>query len=98
LRARQVEDDFLGLVVEFLFFLLDDAVGMQELVGDVSENGGASGRDAAFGRLDEEVGKEFAEVFRGGEMSEAGEEVRREVGGVTGGRREDGGGVQTEMA
>ncbi len=77
---------------------MDDAVGMQELVGDVSENGGAPGRHAALGRLDEEVGKEIAEVFRGGEMGMAGEEVLGEVGGVIGGRREDGGDLQAEMA
>jgi hypothetical protein len=95
LGAREVEDDFLGLVVQFLFFLLDDAVGMQELVGDVGENGGAAGRDAAFGGMDEEAGKKFAQVFRGGEMLVAGEEVLREVVRVTGGRRE---GVQGRMA
>ncbi len=98
LGARQVEDDWLGLVVQFLFFLLDDAVGMQELVGDVSENGGAAGRHAAFGCLDEEARKEIAQVFRGGEMGVAGEEVRGEVCGVIGKRGEDGGDFQTEMA
>jgi hypothetical protein len=91
LRAREIEEDWLGLVVQFLFFLLDDTVGMKELVGDVSENGGAAGPDAAFGRLDEEAGKEIAQVFRGGEMGVAGEEVFRKVGEVIGGYREGGG-------
>jgi hypothetical protein len=81
--AWEVEDDWL-LVVQFLFFLLDDAVGMQELVGDVSKNGSAPGGHAAFGGLDEEAGKEFAQVFRGGEMGMAGEEVLGEVVEIAG--------------
>ncbi len=79
--AREVEDDFLGLVVQFL---LDDAVGMQELVGDVGKNGGAAGGHAALGGLDEEAGKEVAQIFRGGEMGVAGEEVFGEVVEIAG--------------
>ncbi|SRR5712692_10116315 len=88
LGAREIEDDWLGLVVQFLFFLLDDAVGMEELVGDVGENRGAPGRHTALGGLDEEAGKEFAQVFGGAEMGQAAEEVLGEVGKVAGGRRE----------
>ena len=44
---------------------------MQELVGDVGENRGAAGRNAALGDLNEEAGEEFAEVFGGGELREA---------------------------
>ena len=69
---------------------------MQELVGDVGKDRGATGRDAAFGHQDEETGKEFAEVFGGGEVSVAGEEVLGEVGGVAGGKRE-GKGLQMEV-
>jgi hypothetical protein len=76
--ARKVEDDLL-LVVRFPFFLLDDAVRMQELVGDVGKNRGAARRDAAFGGLDEEAGKEFAEVFGRAEVREAAEEFRGKV-------------------
>jgi len=97
LGARQIEDDWLLLVVQFLFFLLDDAVGMQELVGDVSENRGAAGGHAALGGLDEEGGKEFAQVFGRAEMGEAGEEVLGEVGEVTGVLR-GGGDEGKEMA
>ncbi len=96
--ARQIEDDGLGIVVQFLFFLLHDAVGMKELVGDVSENGGAAGRNAAFGRLDEEAREEFAQVFRRGEFGEVAEEVAGEVGGVIGIGGEGGGDFQAEMA
>ncbi len=85
LGARQIHDDFLRLVVRFF---LDGAVGMQELVGDVSENGGAMRSDATLGDLDKETGEELADVVAGGEFGKLGEEVRREVGGVTGGRRE----------
>jgi hypothetical protein len=85
LRARQIHDDLLRLVVRFF---LDGAVGMQELVGDVGENGGAARPDAAFGHLDEEAREELADVGAGGEIGEFGEEVGGEVGGVTWGRRE----------
>ena len=68
-------------------------MGMRELVGNVSKNGGAAGEHAAFGGLDEGAGKEFAQVLRGGEMAVAGEEVLREVGEVTEGLR--GGGASS---
>ena len=70
-------------------------MGMQELVRDVGENGGAARGDAALGHQDEEAGEEFAEVLGGGEMRVGREEVCGEVGGVTGGRRE--GSLQMEM-
>src|SRR6266852_4544755 len=60
--ARQIHDDFLGLVVRFF---LDGAVGVQELVGDVSEDGGAARPDAALGDLNEETGEELADVGAG---------------------------------
>jgi len=94
--AREVEDDGLGLGVQF-FFLQHNAVGMQELVGDVGKDRGATGRDAAFGHQDEETGKEFAEVFGGGELGMTGEEVFREVGGIIGEGREDGRDLLAEM-
>jgi hypothetical protein len=61
--AREIEDDLLGLGVFLVQFLLDNAVGMQELARDVGENGGAAGRDAAFGGLDEQAREEFAQVL-----------------------------------
>src|SRR6266571_3421171 len=86
-RARQIEDDLLRLVVRFF---LDGAVRMQELVGDVSENGSAARPDAALGYLDEETGEELANVGAGGEFGKFGEQIGGKVDGVTGGRREGG--------
>jgi len=53
LRAGHVKDDFLGLVGDGIGFEGDAAVGVEELVGDVSEDGSAAGRDTAFGDEDE---------------------------------------------
>jgi hypothetical protein len=54
-------------------------VRVEELIGDVSENGGASRRDAASGNQSEEAGEELAEIDSGGELGEFGEEVGRKV-------------------
>jgi hypothetical protein len=61
---------------------------MQELVDDVSENGGAARGHAAFGHQGEEPSEIFAHIFGGGELELAVEEVFGEVGKVAGGRRE----------
>jgi hypothetical protein len=67
---------------------------VKELIGDVSENRGAPGRDAAFGHQDQKAGQEFAEVIGGGELRTVWEEVFREVAGVAaGGRRKSDSGV-----
>src|SRR5215510_2311823 len=65
-RAGKVEKD-LGLVFRFL---VDGAVGMKELVGEVAEHGGAAGGDAAFGDLDDETGEEFLDILAGREFVE----------------------------
>src|ERR1700682_4952438 len=52
---------------------------VKELIGDVSENGGASRRDAASGNQSEEAGEELAHIDSGGELGEFREEVGREV-------------------
>jgi hypothetical protein len=52
---------------------------VEELVGDVGQDGGAAGRDAAFGDEGEEAGEELADVRADGELGEFGEEVGREV-------------------
>ena len=83
--AREVVDD-LGLLAGGFFFGGD--VGVEELIADVGENGGAAGRDAAFGHEDEEAEEVFAKVLGGGEVSAVGEEILGEVGKVAGGRRE----------
>jgi len=77
--ARHVKDPFLGLVVGGLGFQDDGAVGMEELVGDVGEDGGAAGGDAAFGDESEETGEELADVGACGELGEFREEVGGEV-------------------
>ncbi len=52
---------------------------MKELIGDVSENGGASRRDAAFGDQSKETGEKLAEIDGGRELGELGEKVGGEV-------------------
>ena len=52
---------------------------MEELIGDVSENGSASRRDAAFGDQSEEAGEKLAEIDGRREFGELGEEVGGEV-------------------
>jgi hypothetical protein len=53
------------------------AVRVEELIRDVSENGGAPRRDAAFGDQGEEADEKLAEINRGRELGE----FREEVGG-----------------
>lgn len=81
LGAREVKDDLFGLVAGLLF---GDDVGMQELVADVHQNGGAARRDAALGHEDEEAEEVVAKVFGRGEVFAAGEEILGEVGRVIG--------------
>ena len=57
-------------------------MGMEELVGDVGEDGGAAGGDAAFGDEKEEAGEELVDVDGGVELGEFGYEVGGEVFGV----------------
>ena len=52
-------------------------MGVEELVGDVAEDGGAAGGDASFG--DEEAGEELADVIAGGEFGEFGKELGGEI-------------------
>ncbi len=52
-------------------------VRVEELIGDVSENGSASRRDAAFGDQSEEAGEKLAEIDGRREFGE----LREEVGG-----------------
>jgi hypothetical protein len=54
-------------------------VRVEELIGDVSENGGAPRRDAAFGNQSEEPAEKLAEIASGRELREVGEEVGGEV-------------------
>jgi len=52
---------------------------VEELIRDVSENGGASRRDAASGDQSEETGEKLTEIDSGRELREVGEEVGGEV-------------------
>src|SRR5216684_2992131 len=54
-------------------------VRVEELIGDVSENGGASRRDAALGDQSEEAGEKLAEIDSGGKFGELREEVGGEI-------------------
>jgi len=52
---------------------------VEELIRDVSENGGAARRDAAFGNQSEESAEKLAEIDSGRDLGEVGEEVGGEV-------------------
>src|SRR5467141_2468597 len=70
---------------------------VEELIGYVSENGGASRRDAASGNQSEEAGEELARIDSGGELGEFGEEVGRKVFRVVIQLQGSGGFGQAEM-
>src|SRR5713226_8137659 len=54
-------------------------VRVEELIGNVGENGSASRRDAAFGDQSEEAGEKLAEIDSRREFGELREEVRGEI-------------------
>jgi hypothetical protein len=68
--ARHIDDDALGLVVARVCFAGDSAVGVEELVGDVGEHGGAAWGDTAFGDESEKAGEELVNVDAGVEFGE----------------------------
>ncbi|SRR6266699_5933958 len=80
--ARHIVDDPDGLFVGGVGFEDDGAVGVEELVGDVGEDGGAARGDAAFDDEGEEAGEELADVGSGGEFGEFGEKVGGEIGEI----------------
>jgi hypothetical protein len=82
--------------VEYLSMMMA-RVRVEELIGDVSENGGASRRDAASGNQSEEAGEELAQIDSGGELGEFGEEVGRKVFRVVVQLQGSGGFGQAEM-
>jgi len=73
-RARKIQyDPGAGCVLGRLCFefLLDSREGAEELVGYVSEDGGAARGDAVLGEMDEERGKEVIDLrggFEGGRV------------------------------
>ncbi len=80
--ARHIEDELLGLVAGGIGFAGDGAVGVEELVGDVGEDGGAAGGDGALGDELEEPGEKLVDVDGGVELGKFGEEVGGEVEGI----------------
>ena len=75
----------------------DGAVGVEELVGDVGQDGGAAGGNAAFGNEGEKAGEKLADVYADGELGEFGEKVGGEVFRVTVRLLRGAGVAQTEM-
>ena len=63
-------------------FAVDDAVGVEELVGDVTQDRGAARGDAALGNKDQELGEELVDVNGGLKLGEFGEEFPGEVEGI----------------
>ena len=82
--ARDVADlDHGNLVLELEeVFAVDGAVGVKELVGDVTQDGGAAWRDTPFGNKDQELGEELVDVNGGLKLGEFGEEFPGEVEGI----------------
>ena len=61
--ARQEDYNPLRHSVEYLS-VMSAGARLQELISDVSENGGASRRDAALGDQSEKAGEKLAEIDR----------------------------------
>ena len=82
--ARDVADlDHGDLFLELeKVFAVDGAVGVEELVGDVTQDRGAARRDAPFGNKDQELGEELVDVNGGLKLGEFGEEFPGEVEGI----------------
>jgi len=81
-EAREIDDDLLGLVVLLAVLAAKGALGMEQLVRDVRQNGGAAGRDAAFGDEDQQPGEELLDVRGRLELRELGEEFGGKILGV----------------
>ncbi len=90
--------DYWDLLLELKkVFAVNGAVGVEELVGDVGQDGGAARGDPAFGDEGEEAGEEFVDVDAGIEVGEFGQEVGGEVFRVTVRLLRGAGVAQTEM-
>ena len=72
----------LGLVVLLAVLAAEGALGMEQLVRDVRQNGSAAGRDAAFGDEDKQPGEELLDVRGRLELRELGKEFGGEILGV----------------
>jgi len=80
--AGEIDDDLLGLVVLPAELPGKGAMGMEQLVRDVRQNGGAAGRDATLGDEDEQPGEESLDVSGRLELRELGEEFGGKILGV----------------
>ena len=82
--ARDIADlDHGDLFLELeKVFAVDGAVGVEELVGDVTQDRGAARGDAALGNKDQELGEKLVDVDGRVELGEFGEEFPREVEGI----------------
>ena len=73
----------LRLVFQFLVEV-DGAMGMEDLVGEIAEHGGAPGRDAALRHLSDEAGEGFLDIVGVREVGRFREKVGGKVLGVAG--------------
>jgi hypothetical protein len=65
-------------------FAVDGAVGVEELIRDVSEDRGATGGDATLDDQDQEAGKKLIDVDGGFKLRNLRQEVGGQVEGVAG--------------
>jgi len=63
-------------------FAVDGGEGAEELIGDVREDGGTTGRDFVFGEEKEKAGEEVVDGDGGAEFLEVGGEEGGSVGGL----------------
>jgi len=82
-RAWHVEDDGGFLAI---FFLGDGGEGAEELIGDVGEDGGATGGDFVLREKKEQAREEIVDLCGGGEVVEVSGEGGGDLGGVGLGR------------
>jgi hypothetical protein len=80
--ARTVHDDGDGAVGVALVVVVDGTVRVEELVGNVGQDGGAARGDAAFGDLDKQIGEELVDGDGGLEVGEFPDELGGEIRGV----------------
>ncbi|PYU73893.1 MAG: hypothetical protein DMG49_05475 [Acidobacteria bacterium] len=76
--TRHIDDDPLWIAEFGVGFVLEGAVGVKQLIGDVSRNGTAGRGNAAFGDQDHELGEELVDVDGGLKLGGFGEEFAGE--------------------
>ncbi len=78
-RLGRGNDDLLRFFGLSFVFACDGAMGVEELVGDVGQDGGAARGYAAFGDEDQEAVEKSIDVRSGIELRQFGEEFWGEV-------------------